>query len=169
MNWAAFAEAAPELAELGRERLEARHLCLIGTLRRGGSPRISPVEPYLTAGELMIGMMPGSRKALDLLRDPRIVVHSVVTDWSGHEGDFKLYGTAIEVRDREIRLALYRAADAAHGWKPDPDQPEDPDNHIFALDIGSAAFVRFDKETWETWRWNPTDGLGLRKEVRPNT
>lgn len=76
----------PELAEIGRRRLEERHVCLIGTLRADGSPRISPVEPYLVAGDLVIGMMAGSRKAADLLRDPRLVVHSTVTRWEADEG-----------------------------------------------------------------------------------
>ena len=77
MHWEAFEEQATELAELGRDRLERPGLCLVGTLRRDGWPRISPVEPYITVGHLFLGMMPRSRKARDLLRDPRVVVHSV--------------------------------------------------------------------------------------------
>ena len=38
-------------------------------------------------------------KALDLLRDPRVTVHSVVADRSGTEGEFKVYGRAEDVRD----------------------------------------------------------------------
>ena len=41
MNWAEFAEAAPELAEFGRERLEKHDLLLLGTIRNDGSARIS--------------------------------------------------------------------------------------------------------------------------------
>ena len=90
MRWNEFRSVCPELADIGQRRLEERHLCLIGTLRRDGWPRISPVEPYLVDGELMMGMMPGSRKAADLLRDPRLVVHSIVTRWEADEGDFFL-------------------------------------------------------------------------------
>jgi hypothetical protein len=38
--------------------------------------------------------------------------------------------------------------------------------HCFAVDIDSAAFVRFEEQTWECWRWD-ADG-GLRKETKPN-
>jgi len=38
-------QGAPELARLGRARLDATRLAMLGTLRRDGSPRISPVEP----------------------------------------------------------------------------------------------------------------------------
>src|SRR5207237_6827688 len=92
VDWDAFAEEAPELARLGRERFERTGVCLIGTLRADGSPRISPIEPYVVRGELLLGMMWQSRKARDLLRDPRIVVHSAVSNKDGTEGDFKLYG-----------------------------------------------------------------------------
>jgi len=90
MRWDEFAAAAPELAAVGEERLRARELCLVGTLRANGWPRISPVEPEFVDGELMLGMMWRSPKALDLLRDPRLVVHSVVSRREGDEGDFKL-------------------------------------------------------------------------------
>jgi hypothetical protein len=36
MRWDAFAAAAPELAGLGEERLRAKELCLVGTLRKNG-------------------------------------------------------------------------------------------------------------------------------------
>jgi hypothetical protein len=65
VNWQAFAAAAPELAHLGGRRLAASRLVLLGTLRADGSPRISPVEPYEVDGELLLGMMWQSRKALD--------------------------------------------------------------------------------------------------------
>src|SRR5437764_11139431 len=103
MRWEEFAAAAPELAKLGAERFEQRGLSLVGTLRAGGTPRISLVEPTFVDGELMLGMMWQSRKARDLLRDPRLVVHSVVCDREGTEGDFKLYGRAVDVPEPERR------------------------------------------------------------------
>jgi hypothetical protein len=47
-------------------------------------------------------MMWQSRKALDLLRDPRCVVHSTVTDRAGTEGDVKVYGRAVPVDITEV-------------------------------------------------------------------
>ena len=110
VRWDEFAAAAPELAALGEERLRGRELCLVGTLRANGWPRISPVEPEFVDGELMLGMMWRSPKALDLLRDPRLVVHSVVSRREGDEGDFKLYGRAVPVEQGE-RRDRYRADD----------------------------------------------------------
>src|SRR5207237_8667654 len=53
VRWDEFAAACPELANLGEERFRGRELCLLGTLRRNGYPRISPIEPDLVDGELM--------------------------------------------------------------------------------------------------------------------
>jgi hypothetical protein len=137
MRWDEFAAAAPELAELGEERLRTRELCFVGTLRRNGWPRISPVEPDFVGGELMLGMMWRSPKALDLLRDPRLVVHSALADRHDLAGDIKLYGRAIAVED-EYRRDAYRATVTARiDW--DPPGPY----HLFAVDIESAGFVTF--------------------------
>src|SRR6184192_4184385 len=133
-----FAEAAPELAALGEERLRGRELCLVGTLRANGSPRISPVEPEFVDGELMLGMMWRSPKALDLLRDPRCVIHSVVSDRHGTEGDFKLYGKAVDVHDPERRAAYRATVRARIEW-----EPSEPTFHCFAVDIESAGFMIF--------------------------
>ena len=69
MKWDEFAAAAPELAQLGRDAFEEDHLAILGTLRKDGWPRISPCEVYFVHGELMLGMMPNSRKVFDLRRD----------------------------------------------------------------------------------------------------
>jgi hypothetical protein len=57
-----------------RERFLADGLILVGTLRRDGSPRISPNEPAFGGGRFFVSMMWRSRKALDVLRDPRVTV-----------------------------------------------------------------------------------------------
>ncbi|HET7137905.1 MAG TPA: pyridoxamine 5'-phosphate oxidase family protein [Gaiellaceae bacterium] len=137
MRWGEFAAACPELARLGEERLRSRELCLVGTLRRNGWPRISPVEPEFVGDELMLGMMWQSPKARDLERDPRIVVHSTLTDRHDLSGDFKLYGRALPVEDA-LRVDAHRAAIKARiDWEP----PEP--YHVFAVDIDSAGFVTF--------------------------
>ncbi|HEX6699154.1 MAG TPA: hypothetical protein VF101_00330 [Gaiellaceae bacterium] len=153
MRWSAFAEAAPELAKLGEERLRARELCLVGTLRRNGFPRISPVEPDFVDGDLMLGMMWRSPKALDLLRDPRCVVHSVVSDRMGTEGDFKLYARAVDVPNPDRRAAYRAAIKARIDW-----EPAEPNYHVFALDIDSAGFVVFGEERYGL-AWDPERGL----------
>jgi hypothetical protein len=154
MRWDEFTRAAPELAALGDERLRARELCLVGTLRRNGWPRITPVEPDFVDGELMLGMMWRSPKALDLLRDPRLVVHSVVTRRDGDEGDFKLYGRARQIDDPEVR-ARYRATIKERiDW-----EPEEPGYHLFAIEVESAGFVTFAPDDRYGLAWDPEQGL----------
>jgi hypothetical protein len=153
MRWDEFAAAVPELASLGEQRLRAKELCLVGTLRKNGWPRISPVEPEFVDGQLMLGMMWQSPKALDLLRDPRFVVHSVVSERSGKEGDFKLYGRAVDVHDPAARAAYRASIKARIDWEP----PE-PNYHLFALDIESAGFVTFDEPRYGL-AWDPARGL----------
>jgi hypothetical protein len=153
MRWDDFAASVPELAALGEERLRAKELCLVGTLRKNGWPRISPVEPEFVDGELMLGMMWRSPKALDLLRDPRLVVHSVVSERTGKEGDFKLYGRVVDVQDPDRRAAYRAAIKARIDWEP----PE-PNYHLFAIDIDSAGFVTFDEPRYGL-AWDPDGGL----------
>lgn len=153
MRWDEFAAAAPELAALGEERLRGRELALLGTLRRSGHPRISPVEPDFVDDEIMLGMMWRSPKALDLLRDPRCVVHSVVADRRGTEGDFKLYGRGLEISAPASR-ARYRAVIQARiGW-----EPTEPNYHLFAIDIESAGFNVFGQGGYAL-AWQPERGL----------
>jgi hypothetical protein len=153
MRWEEFAERCPELARLGEERLRARELCLVGTLRRGGYPRISPVEPDFVDGELMLGMMWRSPKALDLRRDPRCVVHSVVSDREGTEGDFKLYGRGVDVQEPDRRTRYRETVKARLDWAPD-----EPNYHLFAIDVESAGFVIFGGERYGL-AWDPRSGL----------
>jgi Pyridoxamine 5'-phosphate oxidase len=153
MGWDEFAAACPELASLGEERLRGRELCLVGTLRRNGYPRISPVEPEFVDGDLMLGMMWQSPKARDLLRDPRCVVHSVVSDREGTEGDFKLYARALEVRDPARRERYRKTIKARIDW-----EPSEPNYHLFALDVDSAGFVVFGDNAYGL-AWDPTRGL----------
>ena len=149
MRWDEFAAECPELAQLGEERLRAKELCLVGTLRKNGYPRISPVEPEFVDGELMLGMMWRSPKALDLLRDPRLVVHSVVSERSGEEGDFKLYGRAVPIDDPARRSAYRAAIKARIDWEPD-----EPNFHVFAVDAESAGFVTFAEPRYGL-AWDP--------------
>jgi hypothetical protein len=153
MNWEGFMAAVPGLAGLAEARFRKVGLCLVGTLRKDGSPRISPCELDFAAGELLLGMMWRSRKALDLLRDPRIVVHSVTGDREGTEGDVKLYGRAIDISAPEVRQAYRDAIKARIGWAPD-----EPEYHLFALGIESAGYVVFGDERYAL-AWDPSRGL----------
>src|SRR3990170_8103292 len=137
MNWRAFEEAAPELARLGRERFDRTGVVLVGTLRRDGSPRVSPCEFFFFEDGLFLGMMWQSMKALDLLRDQRCVVHSAVIDKSDPAGEFKLRGRAVDVRDPTTVERYCHALKEATGWRP-----EGP-IHLFRIDIESPFFLRY--------------------------
>jgi hypothetical protein len=101
-SWAAFASAEPALAGRIQERFAIRKHKTVATLRKDGSPRISGIELEFANGELLLGMMPGSRKLRDLERDPRLALHSPTDDPppdnpSGWAGEAKLAGHAVEV------------------------------------------------------------------------
>src|ERR671926_222591 len=119
-NWKEVAAAAPELAALVRARFEATGLGLLATLRRDGSPRISGIEPLFTDDELWLGMMPDSRKATDLLRDPRFALHSATVDKQVTEGDARLSGQAVLVEDDETKAAFRKAFEAQNGYPVPP-------------------------------------------------
>jgi len=157
MRWEQFKAAAPELAELGEERFRAKELCMVGTLRKNGFPRISPCELDFTAGELFLGMMWQSPKARDLLRDPRCVLHSATSKKDGTEGDFKLYARAVDVQDEDVRQAFEAAIKARIDWIPP--RPY----HLFAVDVQSAGFVTFSPERY-TLTWDPERGLRRRAQ-----
>jgi hypothetical protein len=151
MNWRAFAEASPDLAELGRDRFQRQELCMLGTLRQTGWPRISPCELDFVGDDLLLGMMWQSPKARDLLRDDRCVVHSATSNRMGTEGDFKLYGRARDQQDDAVRDA-YRAAILARiDWEPSGPF------HLFAIDVESAGFTVFGAHGY-AMAWDPSRG-----------
>lgn len=109
VNWAVFEAEAPDLAARVRARFEAHKHLLIATLRRDAAPRLSGIEVTIALGELWLGMMPGSMKGRDLLRDPRFALHSAPLDLELFEGDAKVSGRALEVTDPAV-LADYWGA-----------------------------------------------------------
>lgn len=108
-SWAGFEVEAPELAARVRARFEAHKHLVIATVRRDGAPRISGTEATIAAGELWLGMMPGSMKGRDLLRDPRFALHGATVDLELADGDAKVSGRVIEVTDG-AQLATYWGA-----------------------------------------------------------
>jgi hypothetical protein len=155
--WRDLELGAPQLARLGKASLDATRVALLGTLRRGGSPRISPVEPYLVQGQLLIGAMAWSQKAADLRHDPRYVLHSAVTGPDSGEGELKLYGSAAEAEQEQSI-----AADA--WWSSSPDRAV-----VFALHIDQAVYV-----SWDTGygvmtvdRWSPQGGYRQNSRSYP--
>jgi len=54
MRWSEIERSQPRLAELGRRRLLGPGVVLVGTIRRDGTRRISPVEPFVMDGDLWL-------------------------------------------------------------------------------------------------------------------
>jgi hypothetical protein len=152
MNWRELELAAPELAALGKAAFDEHHLCILGTLRADGWPRVSPCEIYFVGGELMLGMMRNSRKSLDLRRDARITVVNGQAERIPRFGDFKIYGRAIEVTDAGQRDAYGQTIFAAIGWRPEEPFP------LFAVDIESCGYISFG-EGRRAMRWTRERGL----------
>ena len=152
MIWEEFKTNAPELAALGEEKFGSTDLVLIGTLRKNGWPRISPVEFVITDGHLYLGMMWQSRKAQDLLRDPRCTVHNTVSDRHGTDGEFKIYGKAVDIQDAEMRKRFESALSEKIDWNPE--ESGESEYHLFSIDIESASFAFIENEQWtrKTWK-----------------
>jgi hypothetical protein len=142
MNWSDFEHAQPRLAGLGRQRLIAPGVVLVATIRRDGSARLSPVEPLLMDGDMWLSMMWQSAKARDLLRDPRILVHSIIASRDGAAGEFKVRGTARAEGDVAVQRRYAQTVAASLGWSPEPGR-----FHLFAVGISQVTFISYDTAT----------------------
>lgn len=94
-------------------------------------------------------MMHGSRKAHDLLRDPRLAMHNATEDKEVSEGDAKLVGRAIPVTD-EAEVDRARQVFATHTGHPPPQGPM----HLFTVEVREISFLRpagdhLDIEWWK--------------------
>jgi hypothetical protein len=149
-TWHELEAAAPEIAEPGRARLEQTRLGLLATLRRDGSPRISPIEPYFTEGHLLFGAMAWTLKAHDLDRDPRCTLHSAITGPDAGEAELKLYARASDADD------ALRAACRDGWWTGKPRESA----RVFSLSIEEAVLVTWELERGEMLlrRWTREDG-----------
>lgn len=139
VTWTEFSEAAPETAAVFQRRLDATGMALMATLRRDGSPRISPLEPDVSSGRLWLGSMPGSTKSWDLRRDPRLCLHTATEDKEVKDGDAKLWGSAVEAVADEERRAFVASVKERTGNDLDA-MPGGFD--LFWLDITAGSAVQ---------------------------
>jgi hypothetical protein len=143
-SWQEFVEATPEFARRVQGLLTAHKHHTMATLRKDGAPRISGTEVEIDSGQLCLGMMPATRRAADLRRDPRLAIHSHSIDppdgdpgaWSG---EAKLSGRAEELADRE------RASDR------------------FRVDIEQVVLTRIESRQLVIETWSPKHGLVRRQ------
>jgi len=135
-GWREFEAEAPELAGEVRARMAAHKHKVLATLRKDGSPRVSGVETEVVAGDLWLGMMDRSVKALDLKRDPRMALHigspDAPHDPAEWEGDAKVAGRAVEVTDEAARRRFLGAL---------PQAPPGPFD-LFRVDVAEVVLTR---------------------------
>jgi hypothetical protein len=133
---------------------------VLATLRADGSPRVSGNEAVFRRGELWLGMMDRSVKALDLLRDPRLAIHSATVDAELTVGDAKLSGRAVEETDPEVIRGF--SAESAEDHGAEPPEPF----HLFRVDVGEVSLVRIgdppDHLVIESW----SATAGYRRQER---
>jgi Pyridoxamine 5'-phosphate oxidase len=134
VSWKDVGTDAPDFASRAEQALtRARHLTM-ATLRADGAPRISGTELEVSDGELWLGSMTQARKALDLLRDPRVAIHGPTSDppddpkaWPG---ETKVAGRAVDV-------------------------PHDDPSHRFRIDVEEVVFTHLndagDRLVVESW------------------
>lgn len=158
-RWQDVEAQDPDLAAATRRVFDEHKHKTMATLRADGSPRISGTEATFHDGDLWIGSMGAARKAADLLRDPRVAIHSATVDPDLTLGDAKIAGRAVEVTDID-RIAGFLGTDSR-------DPAEYEGSHFFRIDITEVALTRIgdpaDHLVVESWH----DGRGSRRvEVR---
>jgi hypothetical protein len=146
LRWADFEAAAPELAAIGRERIERHGFMLLGTVRRDGTARISAVGVKLVDDELTMSFIAGSTKERDVRRDSRVLLHSPMLHADDPNDEFKLRGRAVEIEDAGLRAT-------AALWDPPPELV------AFSVDIESAAFLAWSNGKVTMTRWSTERGL----------
>ena len=146
-RWEQFVAADPDLAAHVRRCFAIRKHATLATLRRDGAPRISGTEvAFDDDGEVYLGMMPGSLKALDLRRDPRLAIHCPTEDTPEADptswlGDAKLAGLGVEVTDPA---------------------PADG-SHRFRIDITEVVLTTVGGDHLVIRSWHPGRGVEMRE------
>jgi hypothetical protein len=144
-NWAVFVAAEPELAATVEERFGAFTHHVLATLRKDGSPRTTGLEVRFLDGELWLGMMPDSLKALDLRRDPRFALQAnpgAGTEMGG--GDVRVAGRAVEVTDAGTK--------GAYSKEVEPPEPF----HLFRTEVTEVVRTCVEDEKYLVVQiWTP--------------
>lgn|SRR5574340_151624 len=141
VTWQEFTEAAPRIAAVFTRRHAATgNLCMLATLRSDGYPRISPMEPQIFEGRLLLVGMPHTTKFRDLERDPRFCLHTATVDTEVSDGDAKLWGEVVDERDEALHRRFATALYETSGF----DLRGQEFDHFFTADLTGASSVEID-------------------------
>ncbi|KAF0845148.1 pyridoxamine 5'-phosphate oxidase family protein [Nocardia caishijiensis] len=154
-TWSQFTEEAPRIAELFLRRHRATgNLCMLGTLRADGWPRISPIEPMIFEDMLVLAGMPDTRKFDDLARDPRFCLHTATVDTNVTDGDAKLFGTVTDLRDESVHARFAQKLFDDSGF----DIRGQKFDHFYVADLTSASTVEVTDDHLTITIWKPGRG-----------
>ncbi|WP_069740030.1 pyridoxamine 5'-phosphate oxidase family protein [Streptomyces sp. EN27] len=143
-SWDGFAAAQPEFADTVRARFRLYKHHVLATLRKDGSPRVTGLEADFRFGEMLLGMMPDSLKALDLRRDPRFALHANPgPDAEMNDGDVRVSGRAVEITDPEV-IARF----IAEATPPEP-------FHLFRAELTEVVRIGLDNDELVIQSWRP--------------
>jgi len=157
-TWDQLTKEAPDLAAAVERSFATGKHKIMATLRADGSPRVSGTEVTFASGEVWLGSMPEARKARDLLRDPRVAIHSPTVDETLGEGDTKLSGRAVEITDPDTVAAFIKQFSEETGQ--DPPEPF----HLFRIDVAEVVRTRVDGDHLVIESWH--EGRGLHRVER---
>ncbi|MDT0398481.1 MULTISPECIES: pyridoxamine 5'-phosphate oxidase family protein [Streptomyces] len=156
-NWAAFTAAEPDLAKTVEERFAAHTHHVLATLRKGGSPRTSGLEVRFLNGELWLGMMPDSLKALDLRRDPRFALQANPGAGTGMGGgDVRIAGRAAEIAEDDTET---------RGRYTEEVEPPEP-FHLFRTELTEVVRTYIEDEKYLVVQvWKPGEPVRTLKRT----
>ena len=107
MHWSDLERLRPDLAERGRAILFnfGVGLGFLATVRPDGGPRVHPISPVITRGELYGLILPGPKRD-DLRRDGRYALHTETIPPPNQDDGFYITGRAVEATDPELTEAV---------------------------------------------------------------
>lgn len=150
-RWSELEELAPALGQAGEERVPTK-IVLLATVRNDGSPRVHPVRPFVSNGQLLLFSGPESPKTKDLRRNGMYAIHPSFDPSSRTGGEFSMGGKAREITDPE---QLASAAEVSP-FKIDY-------GALFELEVGHiVALVEHDGGVARA-RWSERDGFRIEK------
>jgi hypothetical protein len=102
ITWTEFKRQQPALADAGRRQFYqwGIGLAFLGTVRRGGGPRVHPVCPVISPAGLHLLIREGPKQH-DLRRDGRYALHSETCPPPRQDDGFMIIGRALQVADAD--------------------------------------------------------------------